>query len=102
MTRSFLLLALCIALLFVGKTHRGPTEDSLGEITAGEDRWKRWDSSLSDVDTYTPSLQKFQELRSHILPAPALAPNTFLSNLRDAVVSVRERARGCNVGLPSG
>src|SRR5207244_4067825 len=41
-----------------------------------------------------------EELKTRVLPAPALAPNEFQSRLRQATVTTTEKARSNRVQLP--
>lgn len=53
------------------------------------------------LDAYAASLEKLKEdLKTRVLPAPAIAPNEFQSRLRQAMLSVSEKARANNVKLP--
>ncbi|MDB6147746.1 MAG: hypothetical protein JWO45_1410, partial [Spartobacteria bacterium] len=53
------------------------------------------------LENYAGALDKQkEELRTRVLPAPALAPNEFQSRLRQAMLSVTEKARANKVKLP--
>ena len=53
------------------------------------------------LEDYSAALAKQKEdLTSHVLPAPPLAPNEFQSRLRQAMLTVSEKARANKVKLP--
>jgi hypothetical protein len=53
------------------------------------------------LKNYAASLDKLkQDLRTQMLPAPALAPNEFQSHLRQSIVAVTDRAHTNKVKLP--
>jgi hypothetical protein len=53
------------------------------------------------LEEYTTSLNKLKEdLKTRMLPAPAIAPNEFQSRLRQAMVAVAEKARASKVKIP--
>jgi len=54
-----------------------------------------------DIADYGASLNKLKDdLKSQVLPMPALAPNEFQSRLRQASVEVAEKMRASKVKLP--
>jgi hypothetical protein len=54
------------------------------------------------LENYTASLDKLKEdLKTRMLPAPAMAPNEFQSRLRQAMVAVAEKARANRVKIPA-
>jgi len=53
------------------------------------------------LKNYAASLDKLkQDLRTQMLPAPAMAPNEFQSHLRQSIVAVTDRAHANKVKLP--
>ncbi len=53
------------------------------------------------LENYSTSLNKLKEdLKTRVLPAPAMAPNEFQSRLRQVMVAVAEKARANRVKLP--
>ncbi|MEY2542880.1 MAG: hypothetical protein QOE81_341 [Verrucomicrobiota bacterium] len=53
------------------------------------------------LDNYGATLTKLkEELKAQVLPAAPIAPNEFQSRLRQAIVSITEKARGNRVKLP--
>jgi hypothetical protein len=53
------------------------------------------------LENYSAALDKLKEdLKTRVLPAPALAPNEFQSRLRQAMVAMAEKARANRVKLP--
>src|SRR5438270_6422568 len=53
------------------------------------------------LDTYGATLTKLkEELKAQVLPIPSIAPNEFQSRLRQAIVSITEKARTNRVKLP--
>lgn len=55
----------------------------------------------TQAEDYSAELNKLrEELKTHVLPASPMAPNEFQARLRQAVVSLGERARANKVKLP--
>lgn len=55
----------------------------------------------AQADDYGAQLEKLKgELKTHVLPVAAMAPNEFQSRLRQASASVAEKARANRVKLP--
>src|SRR5436309_12056800 len=53
------------------------------------------------LDNYGATLTKLkEELRAQVLPVAPIAPNEFQSRLRQAIVSITEKARANRVKLP--
>jgi len=53
------------------------------------------------LDNYGATLTKLkEELKAQVLPVPSIAPNEFQSRLRQAIVSITEKARTNRVKLP--
>lgn len=55
----------------------------------------------TQADDYAAELNKTkEELKKHVLPVPALAPNEFQARLRQTMAAVGEKARANRVKLP--
>lgn len=110
------LIALAVATLGAGYflwSAKGSADDALAqfnEAAAERGRLERLDPFPNEanyrkmkvyIENYASSLEKLKEdLKTRVLPAPPLAPNEFQSRLRQAMLSVAEKARNNKVKLP--
>lgn len=101
---------IALILLFATKSSYERAFARFNEAAAERSRLERLDPFPSDanykkmkvhIETYSAALDKFkEELKTHVLPAPPLAPNEFQSRLRQAITATSEKARANKVRLP--
>jgi hypothetical protein len=96
--------------LFSAKSNADDAAAEFNTAAAERGRLERLDPFPSEanyrklkvhIDNYAASLEKLKEnLKSHVVAVAPLAPNEFQTRLRQAMVSVAEKARGNRVKLP--
>jgi hypothetical protein len=101
---------IALVLLFTMKSSYEGAFAQFNEATAERSRLERIDPFPSDanykkmkvhIENYSAALDKFkEELKTHVLPAPSLAPNEFQSRLRQVTTATSEKARVNKVRLP--
>jgi hypothetical protein len=102
-----------LAALFFVWMEKGAADDAAAQFAtaaAEQNRLQQLDPFPSEpnyrklkghIENYAASLEKLKEqLKSHALPPTPLAPNEFQSRLRQAMVSLGEKARANRVKLP--
>jgi hypothetical protein len=95
---------------FGAKSKADEAFDRFNEAANERNRLERLDPFPSEanyrkmkvhLENYSASLDKLKEdLKTRVLPAPPLAPNEFQSRLRQAMLTVPEKARANRVKLP--
>ena len=96
---------------FSAKSRSDEAFSRFNEAAAERSRLERLDPFPSEanyqkmkvhLENYGTALDKLkEELKTHVLPAPALAPNEFQSRLRRAMLATSEKARANRVKLPA-
>jgi hypothetical protein len=96
---------------FSAKSSSGEAFARFNESAAERSRLERLDPFPSEanyrkmkdhLENYSVALDKLKaELKTHVLPAPAVAPNEFQSRLRQAMLATAESARANKVKLPA-
>src|SRR5438477_1072356 len=110
------LIALAIATLAAGyfwfsaKTRADETFSRFTEAASERSRLERLDPFPSEanyrkmklhLENYSASLDKLrEELKTRVLAAAPLAPNEFQSHLRQAMLTISDKARANGVKLP--
>lgn len=112
---TFLIVSgICILLagyfLFSAKSSSDEALARFNEAAAERSRLERLDPFPSEsnyrkmkvhLENYSAALDKVkEELKTHVLPAPPLAPNEFQSRLRQAMLTISEKAHANRVRLP--
>jgi hypothetical protein len=104
--------ATLLSLILLWLAHRSAVEAKarFDEASAERSRLERLDPFPSEanfrkmkvhLENYATSLEKFkEEIKKHVLPETALAPNEFQSRLRQAMLAVADKARNNKVRLP--